>query len=158
MEKDFDTIILSCTDHLTHMSGRDYKKEIFLKAKQYNKHIYTFEKINEDYKNLFYPEISSDNVPHFNCSKLYKTTIPILSVLGTSSKQGKFTLQRNLISRFNKLGYNTGAISTEPSGYLFNSDYVFHFGYNSGMNMYRGKLYRYLTQWSSMFKIKGKIF
>ena len=153
-KKDFDTIILSCTDHLTHMSGRDYKKEIFLKAKQYNKHIYTFEKINEDYKNLFYPEISSDNVPHFNCSKLYKTTIPILSVLGTSSKQGKFTLQRNLISRFNKLGYNTGAISTEPSGYLFNSDYVFHFGYNSGMDMYPWEIISILN--SMVFNVQNK--
>lgn len=155
-QNDFDTIILSCTDQLTYMSGRDYKKEILSKSKQYNKYIYTFEKIDGDCENLFYPEISSDNVPHYNCSKLYKTTIPVLGVFGTSSKQGKFTLQRNLISRFNKLGYNTGAISTEPSGYLFGSDYVFHFGYNSGMNMYPWEIISILNSMVFGVQSKGK--
>lgn len=39
-EDDFDTIILSCSDQLTSMSGKNYKKEILSKAKKYNKYIY----------------------------------------------------------------------------------------------------------------------
>lgn len=153
-EDDFDTIILSCSDQLTSMSGKNYKKEILSKAKKYNKYIYTFEKITENYKNLFYPEISSKNVPYYNCSKLYKTTIPVLTVLGTSSKQGKFTLQRKLVSRFSKLGYNTGMISTEPSGYLFGCDYVFHFGYNSDINMYPWEIISIIN--AMVFEVQNK--
>lgn len=130
-DSDFDTVILSCTSELSSITKRRYDNEVIDKAKHYNKNVYTFEKIYSQYENLFYPEITSELVPRGNFLKLRKTTIPVLGVFGTSSKQGKFTLQLELIRRLFRLGYKVGHISTEPSGYLFNADYVFHFGYRS---------------------------
>ncbi|MCE3203135.1 S8 family peptidase [Paenibacillus sonchi] len=130
-DDDFDTVILSCTSELSSITKRQYDNEVINKAKEHNKNVYTFENVLSDYEKLFYPNVTASVVPQGNFLKLHKVTIPIVGVFGTSSKQGKFTLQLELIKRLSKLGYKTGHISTEPSGYLFNADYVFHFGYHS---------------------------
>lgn len=130
-EKDFDTVILSCTNELSKLTKRQYSEEIIDMAKKYNKYVYTFEKIDSDYKNLFYPEISSTMIARKNNFKMSKTTLPIVGVFGTSSRQGKFSLQLEMIKYFKDKGYNVGHIATEPSGYLFGADYVYHFGYHS---------------------------
>lgn len=128
---DFDTIILSCTSELSSITKRHYSNEVNELAKVYNKNIYTFEEIVSDYEKLFYPKVTSSMVPTRNHLKMHKVTIPVVGIFGTSSKQGKFTLQLELIKRLSEFGYNVGHISTEPSGYLFNADYVYHFGYHS---------------------------
>ncbi|NQX44400.1 DUF1611 domain-containing protein [Paenibacillus tritici] len=128
---DFDTVILSCTSELSAITKRQYDNEVINLAKAHKKNVYTFEKIESHYENLFYPDIIPAMVPRGNFLKLRKAIIPVVGVFGTSSKQGKFTLQLELIRRLSELKYNVGHISTEPSGYLFNSDYVFHFGYHS---------------------------
>lgn len=62
--------------------------------------------------------------------KLYKTDKPILSIVGTNSRQGKFTLQLFFRKRLIELGYTVGQIGTEPSSLLFGMDEVFPCGYN----------------------------
>lgn len=47
----------------------------------------------------FYPYLDETQVPPYRYGMLNRSTIPILAVLGTSSKQGKFTLQLH-ISRY----------------------------------------------------------
>lgn len=128
---DFDTIVLSCTSALSTITKRQYATEVIKMNEQYNKNVYSFEGIESDYKRLFYPNITSNMVPYENSFKLHKVTIPIIGTFGTSSKQGKFSLQLAIIKRLAKHGYNVGHISTEPSGYLFGADSVFHFGYQS---------------------------
>lgn len=143
---EFDTIILSCTDELMHMTRRDYYSEIVEMAQKYNKNIYSFEKENPNTDKYFYPKIIKEMVPFENLSKLHKIVIPIVGVFGTSSKQGKFTLQLELIQRLKKLQYSVGYISSEPSGYLFDADFVFHFGYHSFMNLHPRQCIAILNQ------------
>ncbi|WP_059052792.1 S8 family serine peptidase [Paenibacillus senegalimassiliensis] len=130
-EGDFDTVVLSCTTELAAITKRNYSEEIINKAKLYRKNIYTFEQLENDYNRMYYPKISSSSVPHENFLKLRKPMIPSVGVFGTSSKQGKFTLQLEIVKKLREKGYKTGHISTEPSGYLFDADFVFHFGYHS---------------------------
>lgn len=128
---DFDTIVISCTSELSTLTRRNYVKEILENSIKYNKRIYSLENIDTQYEQFFFPKITRDMVPYHNSYKLHKNTIPVVGVFGTSSKQGKFTLQLSIIKLLKEMGYETGFISTEPSGYLFNADYVFHFGYGS---------------------------
>ena len=132
---DFDTVILSCTQQLSKLTKHCYSDEIIKMAHKHHKNVYTFEDIGKQLEPYYYPEISPKLIPYGNNYKLHQCVIPIVGVWGTSSKQGKYTLQLSLIRRMRKLGYNTGHISTEPSGYLFDADFVFHYGYNAGFNV-----------------------
>jgi hypothetical protein len=136
--ENFDTIILSCVSELTALTNRNYVEEIVCNAKKFGKYIYSFEQIPPAYsvyERTFYPSIMKCNVPIENDLKLHKTTIPVVGVVGTSSKQGKFTLQQKIIYQLSCIGYKVGSIITEPSGYLFNADYVFHFGYRANLDL-----------------------
>lgn len=134
-ESDFDTIIISCVSKLSRLTGKNYSQEIIEKARMYKKNVYTFERIQSDYDNIFYPEIVSDNVPYGNLYKMRKIMMPLVGVFGTSSKQGKYSLQLELKKRLEEKGYATGLLATEPSGYLFGADSVFHFGYESDIHL-----------------------
>lgn len=134
-DADFDTVILSCISRLASLTKKDYVKEIVEQARVHNKNIYTFEKIDSDYENIFYPELTSEHVPVGNMGKLRKMMMPLVGVFGTSSQQGKYTLQLTLKKKLDEKGYRTGLLATEPSGYLFGADSVFHFGYESGMKL-----------------------
>ena len=134
-DETFDTIILSCLSELVSLTKQNYLGEILSKAEKYGKNIYTFEDIKITSEHVFYPYINSTLTPNYNAGKLNKTTLPIVGVFGTSSKQGKFTLQLEIIRRMSNDGYRVGHISTEPSGYLFGADYVYHFGYHANLNI-----------------------
>ena len=58
---------------------------------------------------------------------------PIITVVGTSSKQGKFSLQLELRKRFLENEYTVGQLCTEPQGYLFGIEQVFPLGYGSNI-------------------------
>ena len=63
--------------------------------------------------------------------KLYNIWEPISCVVGTSSKQGKYTIQLKLREAFLKQGYKVGGLGTEPSAELFGMDEVFPMGYDN---------------------------
>lgn len=153
---DFDTIILSCTKDLTALTKRQYVTNILEKAQIYNKSIYSFEPIKTEYKRMYYPGITTKMVPHGNNFKLHKPTIPVVGIFGTSSKQGKFSLQLDLKNRLTGHGYDVGHISTEPSGYLFDSDFVFHFGYQSDLNIQSWECISILNNMVWETQLKGK--
>lgn len=134
-QENFDTIILSCVSDLTALTRRNYVEEILSKSKYFGKNVYSFEPLPLSDESIYYPYIEKNNVPIENDLKLYKVTIPVVGVVGTSSKQGKFTMQQKIIYQLTQLGYDVGSIITEPSGYLFNADYVFHFGYHANLNL-----------------------
>lgn len=133
-KSDFDTIILSCTSALAGITKRDYQNDVITLATQNGKNIYSFEPIPQAH-NVFFPFIDRKSVPFENLYKRHQNTLPIVGVWGTSSKQGKFSLQLELIRRLRKMGYKTGHISTEPSGYLFDADKVFNFGYGAPLEV-----------------------
>ena len=132
-DDDFDTVILSCTQQLSKLTHRPYSEEIVKMAHKHNKNIYSFEKVDNCSDKYYYPEVTTSSIPHRNNNKLHQCVIPVVGVWGTSSKQGKYTLQLEMIRRLKRIGYYTGHIATEPSGYLFDSDFVFHCGYNADL-------------------------
>lgn len=142
-EKDIDTLILSCTDELSRHTKRDYKKYFDGLCKTNNINIYSFEKIETNYSKCFYPKTDKNDIPINQHGKLRALSIPIVGVVGTSSKQGKFTLQIKLKNELENRGYNTGFLATEPSGYLFGADYVFPMGYNTTVDL-GGNLFDYI--------------
>lgn len=134
-EDDFDTVIVSCYKTLSRLSKRDYSSEILEYAKRNNKKIVSFEKIEGAVdESFYYPEVSQEEVPLYNAGKMHKISVPVVGVYGTSSKQGKYTLQVELRNRINQIGYQTGFLATEPSGCLLGADYTFHFGYHAFYN------------------------
>lgn len=76
---------------------------------------------------------------------LYRISKPVVGIFGTSSRQGKFTLQLKLREILLKQGYNVGQIGTEPSAQLFGIDYCYPMGYNSSVYITGYDTIRYLN-------------
>lgn len=74
---------------------------------------------------------------------LYRISKPVVGILGTSSRQGKFTLQLKLRELLLERGYSIGQIGTEPSALLYGMDYVFPMGYNSSVYIQGFDVIRY---------------
>ena len=147
-----DTIILGHLDELNRLIKRDYRGYIIKKAIEAGVNIYSFDPLdlyNDILQNAninyFYPQIDVRNVPHNSFGKLYKISKPVLGIFGTSSQQGKFTLQLSLKRELEKCGYNVGSIGTEPHSLLFGLDYVFPMGYNSTVNISNHQIVTFLN-------------
>lgn len=134
--KAFDSIILGHMDELDRLTRANLKARILEEARINGKTVYSFDPINNDgySSGFFVPQIDNHEVVN-NYGKLYKSDKPILSVVGTSSRQGKFTLQLILRKKLQELGYLVGQLGTEPSALLFGMDCVFPCGYNSTVNL-----------------------
>lgn len=134
----FDTLILGCVKELFSVF-KDYTslKKLINTAVQKNKNIYAFENlydflnINDLKDRLFYPEVGREQLIPYREGRLAKTSTAIIGIFGTSSKQGKFTLQMELRKELKKQGCKVGQIGSEPSALLFGIDYIFPMGYNS---------------------------
>lgn len=142
---DFDTIIIG---HLIDISAivqkDDYPRTLVEQCIRYNKNIYSFDPIDiSEYDissytgKIFYPYINNCITPSTYTGKLYKNSTPHVGIYGTSSKQGKYTLQIILRKILLENGYVVGQIGTEPSSYLFGMDECFNFGYNSTVQIHR---------------------
>lgn len=82
----------------------------------------------------------------FSLAPLQEYYSPTICVIGTGSVQGKFTVQMTLKRLLEKLEYKVSFISTEPQGILFNSDFIFPFGYNPPIDINIG-------EWSKILQI-----
>lgn len=142
---DFDTIILGHMDYLEELKI-DYNA-LIEKCMNENKNIFSFEKITicEKYKNYYYPNVTLNHLPQKQFGKLYRISKPVLGIFGTSSKQGKFTLQLEIRKRLLSLGYEVGQIGSEPNSFLFGMDYTFPFGYNSTVEIKEFDIIHYLN-------------
>lgn len=143
---DFDTVILGHMKEISSIMKKDINRFIVKQCEKYNKKIYSFDPIIPDAATrqyveqfTFTPRISINNVPLNNLGKLYQIGKPIVCLAGTSSKQGKFSLQMQIISNLKAKGCKTGHLSTEPSGYLLGADIVFPIGYNAEINVNTGE-------------------
>ena len=139
-EMNFDIIILGHIGEIINYIGTDIIKSIIKNAEKYNKVIYSFDTliykyIDNECLNIFVPEINDRLYPLQNLGKMWRINTPILGILGTRSKQGKFTIQQEIRKEMQKLKYNIGFLSTEPSGYLLGADMVFPFGFHSSVNL-----------------------
>lgn len=133
-----DTVVLGHVEEINRMLKRDIRREIILKAIENDVNIFSFDPLDycaELFKDskikVFFPKISEADIPQNTFGKLYNISNPVLAVFGTSSRQGKFSLQLILKNLLEKLDYKVGTIGTEPQSLLFGMDYVYPMGYNS---------------------------
>lgn len=70
--------------------------------------------------------------------------VPMLCVLGTSNRQGKFTTQLRIKGILEQEGYRIGFLSTEPQGELFGATQSFPYGYRGTVSLDKKKWSYYL--------------
>lgn len=135
LEDDYDLIICGHLDLINQITKCDWNKKLKEIAYRKQKIIYFF-----DYD----PDRTSDNIysPPFiqkynGCTfgKMWQINAPVLGVFGTSSIQGKFSLQLKLRRAFLNDGYSISQVSTEPTGALFGMDFVCPIGYGSSIKL-----------------------
>lgn len=131
---DFDTVILGHTREINNALHFDFFNMILNKCIKYKKRVYSFEGLKN---NLFcsndiirYPFIQRDAIPKNRFGKLFSIACPVIGVFGTSSRQGKFTMQLKLRRNFLKENYNVKQLGTEPSSYLFGMECTYPMGYD----------------------------
>lgn len=159
----FDIFVLGHTDELIRVLGStELVEKIILQAYHNGKYIYCFDDISNIVKKhalsleqIYYPKTMVENIDHIPLGMLYRPWVPMLGVFGTTSKQGKFTLQLILREKFLRDGYCVGQIGTEPSAYLFDMDLCFHFGYHSTTNINRQNMVSYLNSEINNISQKG---
>lgn len=134
----FDTLVLGCVYAMISLVGNySWLTKLINGALENGKNIYAFENIDEfvDKKvatgKVFYPQVHKSLLPPYRGGRLAQTSVPVVGVFGTASRQGKFTLQMELRRELKKMGCKFGQIGTEPSALLFGIDYVFPMGYRS---------------------------
>ena len=144
-----DTLILGYMDQLSRIRKRDLLREAVQTAIDQGVHVFSLlalphERYADLYKQaeakglrLYYPALSSKEIRQTLRSADHwpQVDVPVLAVTGTSSQQGKFTLQLALRRRLLKLGYQVGQIGTEHHSALFGMDCAFPMGYAASIEM-----------------------
>lgn len=125
-----DTVLLGDLSEISSIRGKNYMELYALKAFKNKKNVVTIELLKECvYKKMkqlalekgcsfislndYIKAKPDDKVPNIILDT------PILCVLGTGPKVGKFSFQVSLNEYLRKIGYEVGMISTEMQGYLF---------------------------------------
>lgn len=157
-----DTLIIGHVEHLLrNINHSTLLQELLNQAVEHEKYVFCFDDVSRyvndrNQKFIRYPAVNEYDLPWDHCGKLYRYSKPILGIFGTSSQQGKFTLQLALRKLFLEEGYNIGQIGTEPSALLFGMDYVFPMGYNSSVYIQDFDVILYLNDIVNQLCQKGK--
>ncbi len=154
---DWDSIDTLIIGHINQMSKLIHRKNWFYniveEALKRNKFVYSFDEYipsniespNNSIELIYSPKILKTNININPFGKLHYISKPVVGVFGTSSKQGKFTLQLALRELFLKNRYNIGQIGSEPTSYLFEMNACLHFGYSSTNEITRELMVAYLN-------------
>lgn len=136
--EDIDTLILGHCEQLNQVLEFDIRYELICEAISHHVNIYSFDPLHcypllttPQHIKIYWPQLSQRDVPHDHFNKLYHIDKPVITIAGTSSKQGKYTLQNTLKQLFISNSYHVGCISTEPNGHLLGMDYTFPLGYQA---------------------------
>lgn len=164
----FDTIIIGHVQILVTMLGEEFIHTIIKTAIKKGKNLYVFDKYlyniylqesalsGADSASLcYYPALEIGNLRGNYWGKMWMSSIPVIGVFGTNSKQGKYTLQLELKKSLKDLGYKVAHLSTEPNGWLLGSDSVFHFGYQNDGGYSEKDYVLYLNQLIHEIELKG---
>lgn len=142
---DFDTVILGHVGIMSAALNFDIIDKMLDYCIEHRKNIYAFDSL-EKYQDkilklrslscfAYYPKVEQDDVDRSFLGKLYKVSCPVVGVFGTSSKQGKFSLQLAIREKMQNIGYKVGGLGTEPSAPLFGFDKVYPMGYESSVKI-----------------------
>lgn len=146
----FDTLIIGHTNTLSSLiNDKKVKKNLLHEALSRKKQIYSFDDLTglgyNNTESVYFPVVTSKNLPPFRFGMLYRISKPVVGVFGTSSQQGKFTLQLKIREILLENGYHVGQVGTEPSSMLFGMDYCYPMGYNSSVYIKEYDQIRYLN-------------
>ena len=151
-----DTLILGYYQDNMWEGNICFGNELVKKAIKKQKSFFLFDKViynyilNETNKtkintNVYLPKIPAETIekieyfqylPNINC--------PVLMVIGTGNKQGKFTTQLRLKDILQKENVNITHLSTEPQGELFGAEYSFPIGHKNYMKLSTGERMHFL--------------
>lgn len=162
-QDDFDTFICGHAKELEKITKKQYLNDIILNCKLYGKQLYCFDNVLEidpsfPIEKLFFPYIDETYMPQNRFGKLRVPSIPTLAVMGTSSKQGKMTVQLALRKILLQKGIKIGNIGTEPESPLFNFDFTFAYGYGASDNTTMAQMVQILNEMIFEIEKKGKDF
>jgi uncharacterized NAD-dependent epimerase/dehydratase family protein len=144
----FDTLILGHLDEMSSLINKGALRENLIKhALEHNKQVFSFDDVSKTFTqdSVYCPVVSHKDLPPNRFGKLYRLDKPVVGVYGTSSRQGKFTLQLLLRQKLRDIGYTVGQIGTEPSALLYGMDYAYPMGYNSSVYIHGFDAIRYLN-------------
>ncbi len=134
---DFDMFICGHVLELEKLTGKKYRAMIYKMCKKHNKKLYCFDNMadiipkHEYGRRVYFPYFDLNDVPANRYGKLRKPGIPVVAIIGTSSRQGKYTIQLSLKKGLEEKGVNVGFLSTEPTGYLLGASQMLPFGYDA---------------------------
>lgn len=138
---DFDAVVLGHVGLISEAMGTDLLARVIELCIEHRKNIYCLDGLDayeelvqratEAGVEIFYPAVGPQDIPKYRFGKLRKVGKPILGVFGTSSRQGKFTLQLQLRRRLLRDGYTVGQLGTEPTALLYGFNHVYPMGFGS---------------------------
>lgn len=149
----FDTVIIGHLDRLYNLGDKG-SLDIFLKkCVEFEKKVYLYDKdvynrflsCFSDKKKIFISQVTQDNISKDN-NKLWAINTPVINIMGTSSKQGKYTVELSLRKIMEENNYTVGLISSEPNGWLLNADAVFPFGYRGTVSIDETESVKFLNE------------
>lgn len=137
----FNGIIVGHVGEISATCKRNFLEDIISNCIKYGKKMFALDDLN-DYiskfsnkayfdANCYFPEVTYRNIPKGRFGKLFGVQMPVLGVVGTSSSQGKFTVQVALRKQLIDCGYKVGQIGTEPTAFCFGMDFTYPYGYES---------------------------
>ena len=133
---EFDTFVCGHVGEISKIIGYDILSIIVEKCNAHHKQLISFDDLSKyliDYPNInaWFPYIDKKSVPLNRFGKLRSPNTPIVGVFGTSSRQGKMTIQLKLRESLMKKGIRVKNIGSEPESLLFGFESLYCFGYNS---------------------------
>lgn len=164
--EDFDTLIVGHLEKISTIMEMDLRKELLDKCTLYKKNIYSFDgfvdaslksKFDRDGCYVWTHYINNLHIYNCFCGSCHKLASPVLAIIGTSSRQGKYNLQLELRRRLLKSEYNVGQIGTEPSAHLLGMDVVFSNGYNNLYDINSEEEIRYINECAFQIGMKDII-
>ena len=141
--KGADTLVLGYVDQLSRLGKKDLLREAIQTALERGLNVFSFLAVDpETYADLYDLARSKGlrlEFPDFDFADVQRclaaqdseraVDVPVIGVFGTSSQQGKFTLQLALRQKLIEQGYNVGQLGTEHHSALFGMDFSFPMGY-----------------------------
>ena len=129
------TVILGDLSEVSRIHKKNYLEKYAMQAFRAGKDVISIELINEylyrklqrcarDLNKNFTSLNDHIEPAHSDKAPNVSFRAPVLCILGTGPKVGKFTLQVSLKEYLEVVGYSVGAICTEPHGFLFGYDSI----------------------------------
>lgn len=132
----FDTFICGHVGRISEILNEDILNDIAQKCVKYDKQLFCYDNgmgLPEKYPGLkmCFPAVNKAMVPQGRFGKLRSPNKPVVGVFGTSSQQGKMTIQLLLREAFLRKGIKVKNIGSEPEAPLFGFEFCYTFGYEA---------------------------